>query len=303
MSKVIFNPLSKKSFQLYPSVTEFDSRYLKLTGGTLTGDLLLGTHKLQTAVIYPSADSTTAVQINKANGTTNVLNIDTSSGRVGIGTLSSANISGTYSYGNGAYGNISLPTGGNMGFNVTRSISDTTPTFIIQNAGATATGDILQLKNNSSTLGVFSQSGNLGIGTKSPTNILSLGGNSVRKVWMERHTTADTAGNSLTLEAGGATVGATNKNGGDLIIKSGLATGTGYSSIKLQVPTAGSTGTADASFATLFEMGNNKIGFFGTTAVTKQTHIVDADGTLADLTTKFNALLLKLENYGLLATT
>lgn len=36
--------------------------------------------------IYPASDSTTAIQINKADNTTNVLNIDTTNGRVGIGT-------------------------------------------------------------------------------------------------------------------------------------------------------------------------------------------------------------------------
>lgn len=41
-------------------------------------------------VIYPAADSTTAVQINKANGTTNVLTVDTTNGRLGIGTPSPA---------------------------------------------------------------------------------------------------------------------------------------------------------------------------------------------------------------------
>lgn len=35
--------------------------------------------------IYPTADSTTAIQINKANGTTNVLTVDTTNARVGIG--------------------------------------------------------------------------------------------------------------------------------------------------------------------------------------------------------------------------
>jgi hypothetical protein len=39
-----------------------------------------------TPKIYPSADSTTAVGIYKADGTTNVLNVDTTNGRVGIGT-------------------------------------------------------------------------------------------------------------------------------------------------------------------------------------------------------------------------
>jgi len=38
--------------------------------------------------IKPVSDSTTAVQINKADGTTNVLNVDTTNGRVGIGTTS-----------------------------------------------------------------------------------------------------------------------------------------------------------------------------------------------------------------------
>jgi hypothetical protein len=36
--------------------------------------------------IYPSDDSTTAIQINKADGTTNVVNVDTTNRRVGIGT-------------------------------------------------------------------------------------------------------------------------------------------------------------------------------------------------------------------------
>jgi hypothetical protein len=41
---------------------------------------------ITTPKIYPSADSTTAVGIFKADGTTNVLNVDTTNGRVGIGT-------------------------------------------------------------------------------------------------------------------------------------------------------------------------------------------------------------------------
>ena len=41
-----------------------------------------------TPKIYPASDSTTAFQINKADGTTNVLNVDTTNGRVGIGTTS-----------------------------------------------------------------------------------------------------------------------------------------------------------------------------------------------------------------------
>ena len=41
-----------------------------------------------TTTIYNPVDGTTAIQFNKADGTTNVLNIDTTNGRVGIGTTS-----------------------------------------------------------------------------------------------------------------------------------------------------------------------------------------------------------------------
>jgi len=54
---------------------------------------------LKTPKIYPSADSTTAIQINKADGTTNVLNVDTTNGRVGIGTTGQAqklSVAGTF---------------------------------------------------------------------------------------------------------------------------------------------------------------------------------------------------------------
>ena len=45
------------------------------------------------------------------------------------------------------------------------------------------------------------------------------------------------------------------------------------------------------------------VGFFtGTTPQAQQAHIVDADGTIGDITTKFNTLLADLEGYGLLAS-
>src|SRR5205823_8039087 len=45
---------------------------------------------LNTPVIAPLANSVTAVQITKADGTTRVLNIDTTNARVGIGTSAPA---------------------------------------------------------------------------------------------------------------------------------------------------------------------------------------------------------------------
>lgn len=89
--------------------------------------------------------------------------------------------------------------------------------------------------------------GNIGIGTTSPTHLLSLSGQAAQTIWMERNTTADTAGQALTIAAGGATSGATNKNGGDLTLKSGIATGTGSSKVYIQTPAPGASGTADAT--------------------------------------------------------
>jgi hypothetical protein len=53
---------------------------------TTTGLATLGS--IKSGILYPSADSTTAVGIFKADGTTNVLNVDTTNGNVGIGTTS-----------------------------------------------------------------------------------------------------------------------------------------------------------------------------------------------------------------------
>lgn len=66
--------------------TATSTLYVDTTGDTMTGDLTLPDLIMSGGDIYPSADSTTAIQLNKADGTTNVLNVDTTNGRVGIGT-------------------------------------------------------------------------------------------------------------------------------------------------------------------------------------------------------------------------
>lgn len=120
--------------------------------------------------------------------------------------------------------------------------------------GATSSG--IRLK--------IDQDGNIGIGTTSPTNILSLGGNSARTIWMERNTT--TNGLGLTLSSGGSLLAGTNLNGGDLNLKSGISTGTGSSNIRFFTATVGSTGTVDnAPTEKLTIIGNGNVGI-GTTS-------------------------------------
>jgi len=111
--------------------------------------------------------------------------------------------------------------------------------------------------------------GSVGIGTSSPTNLLSLGGNSARTIWMERHTVSNSVGNPLTVQAGGATSGATNKLGGDAIFAAGLGTGNaGSGKVRLQVAPPGSSGTADNTLAdglVIDNYGNASLGAATTT--------------------------------------
>jgi len=128
--------------------------------------------------------------------------------------------------------------------------------------------------NSSITSHIF-QAGNVGIETSSPTYILSLGGNAARTFWVERHTTENTAGNTLTVQAGGATVGATDKAGGDLLLYPGVSTGSAESGVQIYGCVAGASGTADRTQTLAFRVLGNKIGFFGATPVTKATEITD----------------------------
>jgi hypothetical protein len=106
---------------------------------------------LRTPKIYPSADSTTAVGIFKADGTTNVLNVDTTNGNVGIGTTSPTEkleIDGNL-FLNGDNDKILLGAGKDASI----SYDGTNMVFDSQEVGA---GDF-----------VF-ENGNVGIGTTSP---------------------------------------------------------------------------------------------------------------------------------------
>lgn len=62
--------------------------------------------------------------------------------------------------------------------------------------------------------------------------------------------------------------------------------------IVLGTTTGTKIGTADTQ----------KLAFYGATPVVRANHIADADGSLADLTTKFNSLLAVLEDIGILKT-
>ncbi|HKR05927.1 MAG TPA: hypothetical protein VJY62_14925 [Bacteroidia bacterium] len=114
----------------------------------------------------------------------------------------------------------------------------------------------------------------VGMGVSSPTNTLSFDGTAARTVWMERNTTAATAGFSLTVQSGGAYNTGTNLNGGDLNLSSGTATGTGSSNIYFKAATAGASGAADnvpATKMTILGSGNVGVGTTGPTSTFQVT--------------------------------
>lgn len=97
-------------------------------------------------------------------------------------------------------------------------------------------------------------------------------------------------GGNLTVRAGNGQTGKGATAPGNLIFQNATGSAAGLMTFYK------SDGTTK-----LFEMNDTGIGFFAATPVAQQAGIVDADGTLADITTKFNNLLAKLEAYRLLA--
>jgi hypothetical protein len=92
--------------------------------------------------------------------------------------------------------------------------------------------------------------GKVGIGTATPTNNLSFIGTASKTFGVDRHTTANTAGSLFTINAGGATLGATDKNGGNLVLSGGMSTGTGSSGVMFYGYPAATTGSVRVISAT-----------------------------------------------------
>lgn len=105
---------------------------------------------------------------------------------------------------------------------------------------------------------------------------ISLNGSAARSIAMDRQSTSNTAGNQLSINASGATSGATDKNGGNLILSGGTSTGTGSSNIEFKTSTAGGAGTTDNAPSTKMTiLGNGNVGI-GTTSPSSNLHVAAA---------------------------
>jgi len=119
-----------------------------------------------------------------------------------------------------------------------------------------------------------SSSGNVGIGTVAPSSILSFGGNVDRTIGMERRTTSTYDGKNLTIVAGGAKAGQSNKPGGDLIVSAGTSTGDQGSQIYFKTAVGSTSGTADRTPATQMIIDNTGNVGIGTTAPGAKLEVV-----------------------------
>jgi|GEM_PF-2652480 len=99
-------------------------------------------------------------------------------------------------------------------------------------------------------------SGSFGINTSNPSADLDFGQGSDRTILVDRNTSASN-GNSLSISAGGASTGASNKNGGDLVLSSGVSTGSGGSNISFATSGGGSSGTSDTAATTKMTLTSN----------------------------------------------
>lgn len=155
-----------------------------------------------------------------------------------------------------ASGNYTCTTGGG---NVTNGGNSFTAAMTL---GTNDNFD-LNFETNGAERMKISSTGNVGLGTSAtPSYLLSLGGNSARTIGMERMTTANSNGNHLTIRAGGATVSANNKAGGNMILSTGLSTGSAESgSFYFQNSRwDGGGATSDQLFETILKIGRHWSG-------------------------------------------
>jgi hypothetical protein len=132
-TSVLFAPTGNiASTNVQSVIEELDLEKVPYTGAsgavTLGANTLSTTSGLITPKIYPAANSVTAVQINKADGTTNIIDVDTTNGRVGIGTIAPA---GTLDIkGTGTTTGISLQTQDSSGTLRLKVLDDGTTTLV-----------------------------------------------------------------------------------------------------------------------------------------------------------------------------
>lgn len=139
-----------------------------------------------------------------------------------------------------------LATLSDSGTQTAGTLTHTANVLSISQNYAAASGTVLFLNSVGSGLLMDLQASGVSKFKVSNIGNITIGGQSAKTILEARNVTANTAGNDLTIQAGGATVAATDKDAGMVVITPGISTGTGKSSVRIQSLTrAASTATAD----------------------------------------------------------
>jgi len=201
-----------------------------------------------------------AMYYNTTGGNNTAAGYYAGAGAIGVSNISNNSLFGYQSgYVLRTGGNNNTLIGYKAGDNITTGSSNIVLGYDIDAPSATSTqtlniGNLIFATGLNGT-GTTISTGKVGIGTTSPTYLLSLGGDAARQIWMERNTT--TSGSNLTLQAGGGLSGGTNLSGGSLNLSSGISTGSGSSDMFFQTATAGASAITDRTPSTKFTVRGN----------------------------------------------
>lgn len=206
------------------------------------GSLLLGATSSTATLAVQSSASNVVLDVRGFN-TGQAANLQTwtnSNGTVEASIDSQGNLTAKSAIVASIGGNsVSLLT---IGQNARTIIQTNAANTIVFDAGMSQ-DTIIRPYSSSFNIQLAPAGGKVLIGTSTGTNDLSFGSAAARKMWIENSAT-DVVGRALTVAAGG-TVAGTSVNdvtGGNLVIQSGLGTGTSSSMISFQTGAALTTG-------------------------------------------------------------
>jgi len=159
------------------------------------------------------------------------------------------------------------PTAPNLTVATLLTVSDTSNAT----TGGLKLGDATLIRSGAGVLktggGLITGAG-VSVATTDTTFTVSMAPTAAKSVGMNRHTTANTIGQVLTIQSGGATSGATNKAAGNLVLRTGLSTGSGAGSVIIQTADNVAASTADNTVTTRATFDNTGVMIAGTAAAT-----------------------------------
>jgi hypothetical protein len=172
--------------------------------------------------------------------------------------------------------------------NWTAAANGTAMTFATTANGTTARSERLRIDNT----------GNVGIGTTTPSHTLSFGGSQANTVGVEANPTAGSAGNNLSISAGAAALGATNQAGGDLVLAAGKGTGAGAGgNVHLQAAGDASSGTSPDTISDRLLIAGKPKAMTGTVPTANLFSLQIAPGEAAGGRVKFTIVASDGTNY------